>query len=160
MMKSSSFESPKPYLFAHNLKNSISALLRYVIMAQSNSILYHTEANGCIFFWLVALVCTWGKIEIEIFCWMWQNYKVRRNIYNCFHVNTLFWIGNEIWHVPFSGNSNNHEDGGGKRDRFQRVKDVWEKSTPPDRDLQHGPDDGRVHHVEDYEHAVNDSQCH
>ena len=38
MMNSSSFESPKPYLFAHHLKNRIPAFLRYVILAQSNFI--------------------------------------------------------------------------------------------------------------------------
>ena len=44
MIKSSSFESPKPDLFAqYIIKNSISSLLRYVIMAQSNPILHHTE---------------------------------------------------------------------------------------------------------------------
>ena len=43
MMKSSSFESPKQYIIAIYLKNSIPELLRYVIMAQSNPILYHTE---------------------------------------------------------------------------------------------------------------------
>ena len=51
-MYSSSNESPKPYPLAQYLKNSIPALLRYVVMAQNNPILYHTEANGCIFFWL------------------------------------------------------------------------------------------------------------
>ena len=51
MMKSSSFESPKPYIFAQYL-NSIPALLKYVILAQSNPILYHTKLNGCISFWL------------------------------------------------------------------------------------------------------------
>ena len=35
MMNSVSFESPMPYLFALNLKNSIVALLRYVIIAQA-----------------------------------------------------------------------------------------------------------------------------
>ena len=43
MMHSSSFESPKPYLFGYYLKNSITALLRYVILAQSTPILLHTE---------------------------------------------------------------------------------------------------------------------
>ena len=43
MMNSSSFESPKPYLFGYYLKNSITALLRYVILAQSTPILLHTE---------------------------------------------------------------------------------------------------------------------
>ena len=43
MMHSSSFESPKPYLFGYYLKNSIIALLRYVILAQSTPILLHTE---------------------------------------------------------------------------------------------------------------------
>ena len=52
MMKSSSFESPKPYLLGNYLKNSIPALLRYVILAQSHPILLHTEGNGWIFFWL------------------------------------------------------------------------------------------------------------
>ena len=43
MMHSSSFESLKPYLFGYYLKNSITALLRYVILAQSTPILLHTE---------------------------------------------------------------------------------------------------------------------
>ena len=53
---SSSNESPKPYLFAQNLKNSIPALLRYLVLAQRNPILVHTEPNGCISFWLAVLV--------------------------------------------------------------------------------------------------------
>ena len=36
MMKSSSFECPKPHLLAFKLKDSIEALLRYVILAQIN----------------------------------------------------------------------------------------------------------------------------
>ena len=44
IMQSSSFESPKPYLFGYYIKNSITALLRYVILlAQSTPILLHTE---------------------------------------------------------------------------------------------------------------------
>ena len=43
MMHSNSFESPKPYLFGYCLKNSIIALLRYVICAQSTPISLHTE---------------------------------------------------------------------------------------------------------------------
>ena len=43
MMHSSSFESLKPYLFGYYLKNSITALLRYVILAQSTPISLHTE---------------------------------------------------------------------------------------------------------------------
>ena len=39
MIKSSSFESPKPYLFALNFKKSIAALLTYVISIQSTPIL-------------------------------------------------------------------------------------------------------------------------
>ena len=35
MMHSCLFDSPKPYLFALNLKNSIAALLRYVILAKT-----------------------------------------------------------------------------------------------------------------------------
>ena len=58
MMKSFSFESPKPHLFAQYLKNSIQALLRCEIKAQSNPILHHTEANGCIFFWLAVELIT------------------------------------------------------------------------------------------------------
>ena len=34
MINSSSFESSKPYLFALTLKNSIAALLRYVMLGQ------------------------------------------------------------------------------------------------------------------------------
>ena len=34
-MRSSSFESPKSYLYVHNLKNSKTALLRYVISIQN-----------------------------------------------------------------------------------------------------------------------------
>ena len=38
-MNSSSFESPKPYYpYVHNLKNSIAALFKYVILAQNNLI--------------------------------------------------------------------------------------------------------------------------
>ena len=71
-MYSSSFESPMQYLFAQCSKNSILALLRYVITAQSNLTLYHTEANGASFFWqalkinlLVGLkpLCANGHIE-------------------------------------------------------------------------------------------------
>ena len=43
MMHSSSFESPKPYLFGNYLKNSTTALLSYVILAQSTPISLHTE---------------------------------------------------------------------------------------------------------------------
>ena len=35
MMNSSSFESPKPYLFALNLKDSIAAILRHFLLGQS-----------------------------------------------------------------------------------------------------------------------------
>ena len=35
IMNGSSFASPKPYLFAINLKNSIVALLRYTIIVQT-----------------------------------------------------------------------------------------------------------------------------
>ena len=38
MINSSSFESPKPYLFMHYLICSVQALLRYLILAQSNPI--------------------------------------------------------------------------------------------------------------------------
>ena len=38
MMNSSSFESPKQYLLVLNLKNSIIALLRYEIIAQTHPI--------------------------------------------------------------------------------------------------------------------------
>ena len=38
MMNSGSFESPKPYPFEINLKNSIAALLKHVILAQTNPI--------------------------------------------------------------------------------------------------------------------------
>ena len=41
MMNSDSFESPKSLLFALNLKNSIAALLRYVILAQTMPNLLH-----------------------------------------------------------------------------------------------------------------------
>ena len=37
-MNSSLFESPKPYVFADNLKNRIPALLWYVIFAQTKPI--------------------------------------------------------------------------------------------------------------------------
>ena len=40
MINSGSFESPKSYMFALNLKNSIVALLRYVILAQTIPIYY------------------------------------------------------------------------------------------------------------------------
>ena len=43
MMHSSSFESPKPYLFGNYLKNSTTALLSYAILAQSTPISLHTE---------------------------------------------------------------------------------------------------------------------
>ena len=43
MINSSSFESPKSYLIRYYLKNSITALLRYVILAQSTPISLHTE---------------------------------------------------------------------------------------------------------------------
>ena len=43
MMHSSSFESPKPYLFGNYLKNSTIALLSYAILAQSTPISLHTE---------------------------------------------------------------------------------------------------------------------
>ena len=39
MIKGCSFDSPKPYLFVLNLKNTISALLRYVIIIQITPIL-------------------------------------------------------------------------------------------------------------------------
>ena len=38
IVNSSSFESPKPYLLAHYLKNRITALVRYTIFAQKNPI--------------------------------------------------------------------------------------------------------------------------
>ena len=38
MINGSSFESPKPYLFAFYLKNIIVALLRYLILSQTNTI--------------------------------------------------------------------------------------------------------------------------
>ena len=38
MMNSCSFESPKLYLFALDLKHNIAALLRYTILAQINPI--------------------------------------------------------------------------------------------------------------------------
>ena len=64
MMKSFSFESPKAYLLAQYLKNSSQALLRYVIIAQSNPILYHTEANGCIFFATVVCMFSEGNVYL------------------------------------------------------------------------------------------------
>ena len=42
-MHSSSFKSPKPYFFGHYLSNSITALLRNVILAQSTPISLHIE---------------------------------------------------------------------------------------------------------------------
>ena len=41
MMNSGSFEGLKSYLFVLNLENSIAALLRYVIFAQTIPIYYH-----------------------------------------------------------------------------------------------------------------------
>ena len=41
MMKSSLFEISKSCLYAHNLKNSKAALLRYIITIQDTPILYH-----------------------------------------------------------------------------------------------------------------------
>ena len=81
MMKSSSFESPKPYLFAQYLKNSIQALLRYVIIAQSNPILYHTEENWCIFFWLA--------VQFMRIC---RNKQTATNQISMALRNTVMWI--------------------------------------------------------------------
>ena len=47
MMHSNSLESPKPYLFDHYLKNSITSLWRYVIFAQMNPILSTYVIRGC-----------------------------------------------------------------------------------------------------------------
>ena len=41
MMKSSSFESPKSYLYAHNLKDNKAAPLKFIIPIRSTPILYH-----------------------------------------------------------------------------------------------------------------------
>ena len=49
IMISSSFKSPKSYLYAHNLKNRKAALLRYVISIQSTSILYHKLRKSPVF---------------------------------------------------------------------------------------------------------------
>ena len=56
MMYSSSFQSPKP--LAQYFKKHSSTVLRHVILVQSNPISYHTEANGCIFFWRAVLLFT------------------------------------------------------------------------------------------------------
>ena len=42
-MNSSSFERPKSYLFGYYLENSITAILRYEILAQSTPISLHIE---------------------------------------------------------------------------------------------------------------------
>jgi len=49
MMNSSSFESPKPYLFGYYLKYSITTLLRYVILAPRNPIYVGIYALACDF---------------------------------------------------------------------------------------------------------------
>ena len=49
VMSSSSFNSPKSYLYAHNLKNSKAAILRYVIPIRSISILYHKRPKSPVF---------------------------------------------------------------------------------------------------------------
>ena len=43
IMNSGSFESPKSYLFALNLKNSVAVLLMYVILAQTIPIYYYIK---------------------------------------------------------------------------------------------------------------------
>ena len=54
-MRSSSFKSPKSYLYGYNLKNSKTALLRYVISLQITLILYHKLPKSPVF--LQATVC-------------------------------------------------------------------------------------------------------
>ena len=49
MMRSSSFKSPKSYLYGHNLKNRKAVLLRYVIFIRSTSILYHKLPKSPVF---------------------------------------------------------------------------------------------------------------
>ena len=48
-MRSSSFESPKSYLYGHNLKNRKAVLLRYVIFIRSTFILYHKLPKSPVF---------------------------------------------------------------------------------------------------------------
>ena len=80
------FESPKPYLFAQYLKNSIQALLRYEIIAQSNPTSYHTEANGSIFFLAGCKIYIWEdylqvllerKMTAMVFDWESKKPSVR-----------------------------------------------------------------------------------
>jgi len=68
MMHSSSFENPKPYVFGHYLKNSITALLRYVILAQSTPISVHTEGfEPCVSLSTVSsLVNIDGFLQLDI----------------------------------------------------------------------------------------------
>ena len=66
LMNCSSFESPKPYVLGHCLKNSIPAFLKCVILTQSNPILLHTEGNGCIFFGLAAIQCVQRTFRITL----------------------------------------------------------------------------------------------
>ena len=61
-MNSSTFENLKPYLFGNYSKNSITALLRYVIMAKGNHIyLVLMLQAGVSFFWLAVVMVIKGN---------------------------------------------------------------------------------------------------
>ena len=66
------------------LKNNIPALLRYVILAQSNHISYHTEASGCIFFWLAVVL-----VQKSIFL-------LKVNPKRWYHLTKLFSLSTEM----------------------------------------------------------------
>ena len=57
MMRSSSFESPKSYLYSHNLRNSKAALLRCVISIRSIPILYHKLQKSPVFLQVTVYLC-------------------------------------------------------------------------------------------------------
>ena len=80
MMKSSSIKSPKSYLYAHNLKNSKTALLRYVIFIQSTSISYHKLPKSPVFLQAtVAFICF--LLTYKIIC----NFSQRQVLGCCFY---------------------------------------------------------------------------
>ena len=86
MMYISSFESPKPYLFGHYLKNSITALLRYVILAQSTPISLHTE--GLVPFVSLSTVGGVGLYQLQTFA------DMRREVINHFKLLKIPVINN------------------------------------------------------------------
>ena len=93
MMRSSSFESPKSYLYGHNLKNRKAVLLRYVIFIRSTFILYHKLPKSPVFLQATVSTCT---VDTTFVNWTFKGVVTQS------WVEFLSWV--ESWYIKGTNN--------------------------------------------------------